>query len=243
MNELFVKCLWEGFLGAGLATMGFGVLFNVRSKNLLLAALTGAAGGVVYIALSSLKWPEGLANFMAAMVIGTLGEIFARKCRTTVTTFTAPALIPLVPGGTAYEMMVQFATGEIATGITKLISMLSISGMLAMGILVVSTLTRFFFYSKRQVKKTHEKLMRVQQQLAGRGIRPKTNVRKSAAALIDDEKSKDAGGSNPCCPVIPENELDQNVSNAKERHFREEDFQTSQYKIPEFKDSSSNSDN
>ena len=153
MNELFVKCLWEGFLGAGLATMGFGVLFNVRSKNLLLAALTGAAGGVVYIALSSLKWPEGLANFMAAMVIGTLGEIFARKCRTTVTTFTAPALIPLVPGGTAYEMMVQFATGEIATGITKLISMLSISGMLAMGILVVSTLTRFFFYSKRQVKK------------------------------------------------------------------------------------------
>lgn len=156
-TALFLK----GFLGAGLATLGFGVLFNVRNRNLLYAGLTGAVGGTIYEYCVLIKMSEGLACFLAALVIGILGEIFARKGKTTVTTFTACALIPLVPGGMAYEMMVDFTMGDISGGAVKFVSMLSVSGMLAFAILIVSTMTRFFFYSKRKVRHTAERLTKV----------------------------------------------------------------------------------
>lgn len=160
---VYFVLFWKGFLGAGLASLGFGVLFNVRGWNLVLSGLTGAIGGLVYTLLIWLNWGEGMSNFIAAIAIGVLGEYFARRQKTTVTTFTAPALIPLVPGGTAYEMMVDFATGQVGEGAIKMINLLSIAGMLAMGMLIVSTLTRFFFYSKRQVENTRAKIIRLEQ--------------------------------------------------------------------------------
>lgn len=157
-TSLLTSVLWNGFIGAGLASLGFGVLFNVRGNKLIMAGLTGGIGGLVYQWCLGTGWIESLSNFMAAMALSVCGEILARKMKTTATTFTACALIPLVPGGTAYEMMVEFSSGHAMSGILKMMDMISISGMLAMGILTVSTLTRFFFYSKRQLKKTGEKI-------------------------------------------------------------------------------------
>lgn len=157
-SPLLVSVLWEGFLGSFLASIGFGVLFNVRSRALILAGLTGGIGGMVYKLALAGRLGDPMANFLAAMALSVLGEIFARRLKTTVTTFTACALIPLVPGGAAYEMMVEFSQGRPMLGLTKLMDVVTISGMLAIGILSVSTLTRFFFYSKRKIHSTRKRL-------------------------------------------------------------------------------------
>lgn len=161
LSTFLIKLLWQGFLGSALACTGFGVLFNIRGKSLYAAAFIGGIGGMVYELGLILHWSNAMANFLAAVVLSVLAEYFARCLKNTVTAFTACALIPLVPGGTAYEMMIEFSEGNAISGLVKLLDVLTVSGMLAMGILFVSTLTRFFFYSKGQLHKTKKKIQEV----------------------------------------------------------------------------------
>lgn len=159
MNRyLFLSVFWGGFFGSLLATLGFGVLFNVRGKQLAAAGFTGGLAGFVYRYCLYFGMSDPLANFTAAIALSITAEIFARKMCTTVSTFTACALIPLVPGGTAYEMMVEFSSGRALNGVLKMLDVASISGMLALGILLVSTLTRLFFYSRRKLTQTRQKI-------------------------------------------------------------------------------------
>lgn len=161
LSTFLLKLLWQGFLGSALACAGFGVLFNIRQKSLYAAAFIGGLGGMVYELGVVLHWSNAASNFLAAMVISILAEYFARRLKNTVTAFTACALIPLVPGGTAYEMMMEFSQGNTISGLVKFLDVLTVSGMLAMGILFVSTLTRFFFYSKGQLHKTKQKIQEI----------------------------------------------------------------------------------
>lgn len=158
MDTLFNQLIWQGLIGALLPSIGFGVLFNVRGTSLFLAGLTGGIGGFMYQLCLYLGLSDSVANFIAAVALSICGEIFARKMKTTVSTFTAVALIPLVPGGGAFEMMVSFSQGNTLAGLMKGVHVLSVSGMLCLGILSVSTITRFFFYSKRKLETTSERL-------------------------------------------------------------------------------------
>lgn len=158
MDALFYQVIWKGLIGALLPSIGFGVLFNVRNTSLFLAGLTGGIGGLMYQLCLYCGLNDSIANFIAAVALSICGEIFARKMKTTVSTFTAVALIPLVPGGGAYEMMVSFSQGNTLAGLMKGVHVLSVSGMLCLGILTVSTITRFFFYSKRKLESTSERL-------------------------------------------------------------------------------------
>lgn len=100
-------------LGSFLASLGFGVLFNIRQKSkLFVAGLIGGAGGFVYELLLVLHASDLAANFMAAIVFTVFAEISARKMKTPVTSFIVCALIPLVPGGTMYDMMIEIITND-----------------------------------------------------------------------------------------------------------------------------------
>ena len=60
-------------IGAFLAEIGFGVLFNIHGKKLLAAALTGTLGSLIYEYYTMLAIIQG--NTMSALEIGihTLG--------------------------------------------------------------------------------------------------------------------------------------------------------------------------
>lgn len=197
LEEVLVRLLWRGFLGAALATIGFGVLFNVRNKNLVAAGLTGGLGGMVYQGCLSMGWSDPVSNFMAAIAISVIAEYFARKLCTTVTTFTACALIPLVPGGTAYEMMVEFSEGNAITGVMKLLDVITVSGMLAMGILMVSTLTRFFFYSRKKIRYTRQKIHNYPIYISTDSLRRSFRPAKSADKQKPDKAGKKKGKKKP----------------------------------------------
>ena len=153
MKLTFLESVFRGFFGAGTASLGFAVLFNIRGKEIIYAMLAGGIGGLVYNLLIFFGMDPVMANFFAAIALSSCGEIFARRLKCTVSTFVACALIPLVPGGTAYEMMVCFLDGKIYQGLQKGLEMAAISGMLTLGILTVATLTRFFFFTGQRLKK------------------------------------------------------------------------------------------
>lgn len=134
-----------------LATLGFGILFNIKGKELILAGIGGMLGSVVYTL--SLECNSGvvLALFLGSIAFSLYSEILARICRTPVTTFIICALIPLVPGNGMYQTMKLAIDGNAIGALQKGLDTLTYAGALALGIIFVSTIMRFLL--KRRLQK------------------------------------------------------------------------------------------
>ena len=97
---------------------------------------------------------EMMAMFLGSIAFSLYSEILARICKTPVTTFIICALIPLVPGGGMYRMMLQAIQGHVDESLNIGLDTISIAGVLGLRILMVSTIMRSVFKTKRQVKRS-----------------------------------------------------------------------------------------
>ena len=126
-------------LGAFLASAAFSILYNLQSKPLILVAgLNGAFGTAVYQVVMNAGGAEPAASFFGAVAFTLFAWVAARIARRPIVTFTAPALIPLVPGD-VYRMMLAFLDGHIQEGWSWGLEALAVTGMLVLGMMVVSS--------------------------------------------------------------------------------------------------------
>lgn len=132
-------------IGSFLATLGFGILFNIKGKKLILAGIGGAIGGVVYHMCLHYTLSQMMSMFCASIAISLYSEVLARICKTPVTTFLVAALIPLVPGGGMYRTMLSVMQNNTSKALTIGLETISIAGILVLGILLVSTIMRTIF--------------------------------------------------------------------------------------------------
>lgn len=137
-----------------IATFGFGILFNIKGYKLILAAIGGMIGSVVYTLCMEHALSEVLSLFLACAAFSLYSEILARCCHTPVTTFIICSLIPLVPGKGMYETMKFAVDGEAIAALSKGIDTLANAGALALGIMFVSTLMNLFLHHHRHKKTT-----------------------------------------------------------------------------------------
>ena len=107
MNESLVILLQNTFW-AGVAALGFAVLFNAPPRTLILAAVGGAAGYAVRSALvqSGMTGVE-MATLAAAILVSFLGVLFGRRWHAPPVVFVIPGVIPLVPGAVAFRTMID----------------------------------------------------------------------------------------------------------------------------------------
>lgn len=129
-------------LSAFISTFAFGIVFNIKGKNLFFSALCGALGWFVYKFSIKMGSSDTTALFFASVGLSVYSEIFARILKTPVTTFVIAALIPLVPGGGMYYTMVEAITGNVMKSLETGIKTLASAGVLALGIILVSTITK-----------------------------------------------------------------------------------------------------
>lgn len=101
--ELAVLLVQKGSWAA-LATLGFAVLFNVPKYALPYCALIGALAYALRTALVS-GGGTGIvfATLCAALLVGVLATILARRFGVSGTLFAVGPAIPLVPGTYAYK--------------------------------------------------------------------------------------------------------------------------------------------
>lgn len=142
--------MWLTAFSGFLATVGFGVLFNIKGNKLLLAGIGGMLGGIVYFLCKQNQCEEALALFIAGIAFALYSEICARICHTPVTTFIICALIPLVPGKGMYETMRYAVAGDAQAALQTGLDTLIYAGALALGIIFVSTWVRFFLHYERK---------------------------------------------------------------------------------------------
>jgi uncharacterized membrane protein YjjB (DUF3815 family) len=138
---------------AGVAALGFAILFNVPARTLILGAICGAAGyavrsGLVQAGISGVE----MATLIAAMLVSLLGVLFGRRWHVPPVVFVIPGVIPLIPGALAFRTMIDIlvlttdglqSNETILTATaTNAIKTLLIVGAIASGIAVPSLLLR-----------------------------------------------------------------------------------------------------
>ncbi len=142
--------MWKEVLAASIGVLGIGVLFNVRGKNLILSAIGGGIGWLIYKIFIGLGMSPIPALFVASIFISSYSEICARKFKTPVTVFLIGSLIPLVPGGAMYYTMYEAVQGNSQRTWDMVLTTLGSAAIIAFGVVVVSTFIRIIKFLKSQ---------------------------------------------------------------------------------------------
>ncbi len=127
----FIRHFGASFITA----IGFAVLYNIPKRTIIPAGFTGGLGWTVYFFLTTYLAIQGfLATIIASFCIAFASQVFARRLRSPVIVFTLPGLIPLVPGGMAFNMMRAFVEGDTILGFQFATNTFLTAGALALGL-------------------------------------------------------------------------------------------------------------
>lgn len=127
---------------AFMATLGFGIVFNLKGKHLIFAALGGSLTWFFYIMCTDLSFSIIASLFAASIFGGIYSEVLARILKTPVTVFVICAIIPLVPGSGMYYTMLESIRGNVYGSLSSFLNTLSSAGAIAIGILLVSSIMK-----------------------------------------------------------------------------------------------------
>ena len=138
-----------GFLGS----LGFSTLFHIKGRRLIIASLGGLISWTVFLLLEGVLPSESVRYFLASAAVTVYAEVFARVIKTPTTTFLVPSLIPLIPGGALYYTMNYAVRGEMESFANQGMHTIAIAGIMAVGIILVSTVFRIWSMWKRSRQK------------------------------------------------------------------------------------------
>lgn len=136
--------LMQGILSF-LATMGFGILFNAPRKMLLYCGAAGMTGWLVYQLFNIWMEDPVRASFFGAFTVAIVAHLFARRFRTPMILFSVAGIIPLVPGGTAYNAMRHVVENDYLTALSFASVAFMVSGAIAMGLVFAEVMIQLLF--------------------------------------------------------------------------------------------------
>lgn len=138
-------------IAAGLiGSLCFGILFNMRGKRLIAAAVGGLLSWGLFVVLSHFILNEPINYFIVAAVVSLYSEIMARILKTPAAPIVTTSLIPLIPGGSLYYTMASAFESDFTMFLEKAVSTLKLACALALGIIVVTTISQFLFRRVKQ---------------------------------------------------------------------------------------------
>ncbi|MDO3410787.1 threonine/serine exporter family protein [Saccharibacillus sp. CPCC 101409] len=133
--------MWAQLMTSFVAAATFVILFNAPKKSLLQCGLVGMLGWLLYILLRG-EVGEAPAVLSASLLVGILCQLFARFYRTPVIIFSVAGIIPLVPGGMAYNAMRQFVENRYTAAIETGAETIVIAGAIAVGLVLSEVLNQ-----------------------------------------------------------------------------------------------------
>lgn len=133
-----------------MACAGFCVMFNLKNiKTAFVACAGGALGWLVYLLRRNIG-NDIFQNLAAAMAVAAFSEIMARIFKTPSTVFLIIGILPMVPGGGIYYTMEYCIKGETAMFLEKGLHTFAVAGAIAVGVSLVSSVTRIITSIKKQ---------------------------------------------------------------------------------------------
>lgn len=150
-----MECLIH-FIFSYFSTVTFGVVTNVPRRALNTCGITGAIGWMIFWLTKNLETGEIFANFLGSVGIGLISIFFSRKKKMPMIIFNIPSLVPLVPGGPAYQAVRSIALGDYTTGSHFAIKVVLTAGAIASGFMISGIVERIVknFLEKNQPLKS-----------------------------------------------------------------------------------------
>lgn len=128
-----------------LASFLFGIIFNIKGKNLIFASVGGAIGWFFYSLLINENFSKLFALFVASILISVYCEAMARILKAPVTIFMVCAVIPIVPGAGTYYTMYEMTRGNINDSLQIGIETVFSALIIAVATMLVASLTKVVF--------------------------------------------------------------------------------------------------
>ncbi|HET7628134.1 MAG TPA: threonine/serine exporter family protein [Bacillales bacterium] len=133
------------FITGFIASAGFGFLFNVPRRAVFAGGIAGMTGWVIYdVLLSVVQLNIVVSTAAAAFAIAVLSQLFARVYKMPVIIFSAAGIIPLVPGGVAYNTMRRFVSNDYYAAVELAAQVFLISGAIAFGLVLANVFQPLF---------------------------------------------------------------------------------------------------
>ena len=140
-------------LACVIGCIGFAFLFNVRGRGLILCILGAVLCWGVYDLVISAGGSDNTAMFFGSIFAAIYAEIMARVRKCPAIGFLVMALLPLIPGSSLYFTMNYAVRGDMAQFAAKGMSTIVLAGLMAAGVLLVSTSVRMWTVWKTEHKK------------------------------------------------------------------------------------------
>lgn len=126
-----------------LATVTFGIITNIPRKALVACGITGMTGWMIYYVLTqTFDASQTFANFLGTVGLGIASIFFSRYKKMPMIIFYIPSLVPLVPGGPAYQAVRSILLGNIDDGLQLILKVVFTAAAIAAGFMVTSLLER-----------------------------------------------------------------------------------------------------
>ena len=126
-------------LGSFIACIGISIIFNVNIKRIFWVSLNCMIGYAMFVYL---KEEIGVYTslMLSSFTVGFISEVMARVLKGPATVFLVGALIPLVPGMTAYYTALYASKGlrelALSTGIDTVLQ----AGSIVVGVSLAATI-------------------------------------------------------------------------------------------------------
>ncbi len=137
LKPYLLQALW-----AMLSTVGFALMYQMRSRKLLYAALGGVLSWSVYYLCKREGLNETLCYAVSAGTGTLFSEIMARALKTPVTVFVIPVNIANVPGGALFHSLLGLMEGDSARFFERGKYAFGVFGAMALGIFTATMLFR-----------------------------------------------------------------------------------------------------
>ena len=133
--------------------VGFAIYFNVHSMGVWLTSLGGLLTWAGYLLAFRLGCGVVGANFWAAVVAAVYSEIMARVRKYPALSYLVVSIFPLLPGAGIYYTMSYILQNNTDAAWAKGMETASVAGVMAVGILLVSTAVRAYSNIKAHSKR------------------------------------------------------------------------------------------
>lgn len=133
---------WVQCLAAAVEGIGFAILFNIHGPGGLLCVLGGVISWAAYCIAELWGIDVVVCYFIAAVTAAAYSEIVARIRKCPAITYLVISLFPMIPGAGIYYTTNYLIQGEMTNFTERGMLTITIAGVIAVGILVVSTIVR-----------------------------------------------------------------------------------------------------